>query len=256
MTKVTNVKQIWVKKSELNCLVVHTALRASELHSWYFDSGCSRHMTGNRSFFTNFTEFDGGNVIFGDGNVASVKGKDTICAPGILNLEEVLYVEGLKANLISINQICDKKFNVQFSQNLCKVFDLNGNCVMIGLRTSDNCYVVCQNPSSPSSFSFVCGSSKVESIDLWHHKLGHLNYHDFMQVANNEVIKGIPKLGKPSNPIWGTCQKGKQTRSTHRRVDEILTFKPLEVLRMDHMGLMKTEFRWPKIHFGDGKWLF
>ena len=50
MTKVINVKQIWVKKNELNCLVVHTALRASESHSWYFDSGCSRHMTGNRSF--------------------------------------------------------------------------------------------------------------------------------------------------------------------------------------------------------------
>ncbi|RVW98135.1 hypothetical protein CK203_031853 [Vitis vinifera] len=203
MTKVTNVKQIWVKKSELNCLVVHTALRASELHSWYFDSGCSRHMTGNRSFFTNFTEFDGGNVTFGDGNVASVKGKGTICAPGISNLEEVLYVEGLKANLISISQICDKKFNVQFSQNLCKVFDLNGNCVIIGLRTSDNCYAVCQNPSTSFSSSLVCGSSKIESIDLWHRRLGHLNYRDLMKVANNEVIKGIPKLGKPSNPICG-----------------------------------------------------
>ena len=74
-------------------------------------------MTGNRSFFTNFTKFDGGNMTFGDGNVASVKGKCTICAPGIPNPEEVLYVEGLKANLISISQICDKKFNVKFSQN-------------------------------------------------------------------------------------------------------------------------------------------
>eukprot|EP00261_Vitis_vinifera_P030647 XP_019071890.1 PREDICTED: uncharacterized protein LOC109121618 [Vitis vinifera] len=91
-------------------------------------------LKSNRSFFTNFTEFDGGNVTFGDGNVASVKGKGTICAAGIPNLEEVLYVEGLKANLISISQICDKKFNVQFSQNLCKVFDLNGNCVMIGIK--------------------------------------------------------------------------------------------------------------------------
>ena len=54
-------------------------------------------------------------MTFGDGNVASVKGKCTICAPGIPNPEEVLYVEGLKANLISISQICDKKFNVQFS---------------------------------------------------------------------------------------------------------------------------------------------
>ena len=44
-------------------------------------------MIGNRSFFTNFTEFDGGNMTFGDGNVASVKGKCTICAPGILNLK-------------------------------------------------------------------------------------------------------------------------------------------------------------------------
>ncbi|RVX07779.1 Retrovirus-related Pol polyprotein from transposon RE1 [Vitis vinifera] len=240
-TKVTNVKQIWVKKNELNCLVVHTALRASESHSWYFDSGCSRHMTGNRSFFTNFIEFDGGNVTFGDGNVVSVKGKSIICAPGIPNLEEVLYVEGLKANLISISQICDKKFNVQFSQNLCKVFDLKGNCVMIGLRTSDNCYAVYQNPST-SFFSFlVCGSSKIESIDLWHRRLGHLNYRDLMKVANNDVIKGIPKLGKLSNPICGPCQKGKQTRSTHKRVDEILTFKPLELLHMDLMGPMRTE---------------
>ena len=55
MTKVTSVKQIWVKKNELNCLVVHTALRASESHSWYFDSSCSRHMKRNRLFFTNFT---------------------------------------------------------------------------------------------------------------------------------------------------------------------------------------------------------
>ena len=33
MTKVTSVKQIWVKKNELNCIVVHTTLRASESHS-------------------------------------------------------------------------------------------------------------------------------------------------------------------------------------------------------------------------------
>ena len=115
MTTVTSVKQMWVKKNELNCLVVHIALKASESHSWYFDSGCSCHMTGNKLFFTNFFEFDGGNVTFGDGNVASVKGKWKICAPDIPNLEEVLYVEGLKANSITISQICDKKFIVQFS---------------------------------------------------------------------------------------------------------------------------------------------
>ena len=91
-TKISNVKQIWVKKNELKCFVVHTALRSIESHSWYLDSGCSYHITGNKSLFTSFTEFDGGNVTFGDSNVAKVKDKGTICAPDIHNLEEVLYV--------------------------------------------------------------------------------------------------------------------------------------------------------------------
>ncbi|KAL6348262.1 hypothetical protein AAG906_005556 [Vitis piasezkii] len=43
---------------------------------WLFTS-----YDGNRSFFTNFTEFDGGNVTFGDGNVASVKGKAQFVLP-------------------------------------------------------------------------------------------------------------------------------------------------------------------------------
>ncbi|KAJ9702803.1 hypothetical protein PVL29_004509 [Vitis rotundifolia] len=162
-TKISNVKQIWVKKNELKCFVVHIALKAIESHSWYLDSGCSHHMTGNKSLFTSFTEFDGGNVTFGDGNMARVKGKGTIYAPNIPNLEEVLYVEGLRSNLISISQMCENEFNVQFSQNLCKVFDLNDVCVMIGLRTCDNCYVVSQK--SPSSSSLVCGSFKIARVN-------------------------------------------------------------------------------------------
>ena len=75
-------------------------------------------MTRNISFFSNFIEFEGGSVTFGDGNVAYVKGKGTISATGIPSLEDVLYVEGLQANLISNSQICDKEFNVQFSQKI------------------------------------------------------------------------------------------------------------------------------------------
>ena len=62
-----------------------------------------------------------------------------------------------------------------------------------------------------------------------------------MKVANNEVIKVIPKIGKPSNPIRSISQKRKQTRNTHRRVDEILAFKPLKLFYMDLMGPMRTE---------------
>ena len=62
-----------------------------------------------------------------------------------------------------------------------------------------------------------------------------------MKVANNEVIKGIPKIGKPFNLICSTSQNGKQTKNTHRRVDEILISKPLKHFYMDFMGPMRTE---------------
>jgi len=41
-------------------------LKAKEKQkSWYLDSGCSRHMTGEKSMFLTLTMKEGGNVKFG-----------------------------------------------------------------------------------------------------------------------------------------------------------------------------------------------
>ncbi|KAJ9552198.1 hypothetical protein OSB04_016243 [Centaurea solstitialis] len=71
---------------------------------WHVDSGCSRHMTGNRSFLEDFTTFNGGYVAFGDnprGGKVSGKGKVT---GGKLTLEDVYYVDQLRYNLMSVSQ--------------------------------------------------------------------------------------------------------------------------------------------------------
>ena len=44
------VKQERVKKSESKCNVAFTTLKSSTGHAWYFDSGCSRHMTNENNF--------------------------------------------------------------------------------------------------------------------------------------------------------------------------------------------------------------
>ena len=81
-------------------------------------------MTCNKLFFTNFIELDEGNVIFGDDNVACVKKKklkkikDCMC-PNIPNFEEILYVDGFKANLINMSQICDKKSSMFNFHKIC-----------------------------------------------------------------------------------------------------------------------------------------
>jgi hypothetical protein len=49
-------------------------------------------------------------------------------------------MEGLKANFLSISQLCDDDLVVQFFKKECNIFDNNGKWLMGGERTSDNCY--------------------------------------------------------------------------------------------------------------------
>ena len=90
------------------CLFVHTSLKVFNSCLWYLNSGCSCHMTGDKSLFKSLKEKVGDYVTFGDGSHAQVLGKGTIEIPGLPPLEDVLYIKGLKVNLLSFTQICDE----------------------------------------------------------------------------------------------------------------------------------------------------
>ena len=80
-------------------------------------------MTGDRSLFKTFEPKRGGNVTFRDGSKSQIKGKGIISLLGLLNIANVLYVEGLRVNLLSISQICDQDFMMLFSKGKCLVFN-------------------------------------------------------------------------------------------------------------------------------------
>ena len=121
------------------CLFVHIALKVFNSCLWYLDSACSRHMTRDKSFFKSLKEKEYGFVTFGDGSHSQVLGKGTVDIPGLPLLTDVLYIKGLKVNLLSITQICDEDFLVQFSKKRCLILNEEGVQVLKGLRTTDNC---------------------------------------------------------------------------------------------------------------------
>nr|GEV40402.1 ribonuclease H-like domain-containing protein [Tanacetum cinerariifolium] len=91
----------------------------------YFDSGCSKHMTGNISCLTDFKEHDEGYVAFEEGaKGGKINGKDTI-RMGKLDFEDVYFVKELQFNLFSVSQICDKKNSVLFTDIECFVLSPN-----------------------------------------------------------------------------------------------------------------------------------
>ncbi|GKB71859.1 hypothetical protein Tco_0933271 [Tanacetum coccineum] len=78
----------------------------------YVDSGCSRHMTGNMSYLSDFKEFDKGYVTFrGGAKGGKITGKGTL-KTGKIDFEDVYFVKELQFNLFSISQMCDKKNSV------------------------------------------------------------------------------------------------------------------------------------------------
>ncbi|GKD18638.1 ribonuclease H-like domain-containing protein, partial [Tanacetum coccineum] len=78
----------------------------------YVDSGCSKHMTGNMSYLSDFKEFNGGYVTFGGGaKGGKITGKGTL-KTGKLDFEDVYFVKELQFNLFSVSQMCDKKNSV------------------------------------------------------------------------------------------------------------------------------------------------
>ncbi|XP_031091039.1 uncharacterized protein LOC115996034 [Ipomoea triloba] len=162
---------------------------------WYFDSGCSRHMTGSKEFLKNVIPYTG-QVTFGDGIKGDIMGIGILNVAGLPSLSKVLLVQGLKANLSSINQLCDQKLNVG--------------------TTTDN-------------------------TDLWHQRLGHMNYQDMNHLISHECVRGVPKFKVKETGVCGPCQLGKQTRTPHKHFNHIGTSSCLDLLHMDLIGPTQFE---------------
>ena len=134
------------------CFMMKSAFEVMDTCLWYLDSDCSRHMTGDRSLFKTFESKKGGNVTFDDGSKSQIKGKGIISLPGLPDIANVVYVKGLRVNLLSISQICDQDFMVLFSKGKCLVMDEFEKNLISGVHTLNNCYglvldadIVCNN---------------------------------------------------------------------------------------------------------------
>ncbi|KAG9450294.1 hypothetical protein H6P81_010259 [Aristolochia fimbriata] len=179
-------KFIWVQK-KVSC---NHALKVVTDSVWYFDSGCSKHMTGKSELLRNISYTESGQVTFGDGVKGTITGKGTLNVDGLPRLLNVLLVQGLKANLISISQLCDENLLVHFTSEKCLVADHKINLVMEGVRTGDNCYKLIDK--------LQCYTASLDSADIWHQKLGHVHFRHIQQLIKHAAVKGLPEIKKHS----------------------------------------------------------
>ncbi|XP_023638897.1 uncharacterized protein LOC111830634 [Capsella rubella] len=213
--------------------VAYTTAAAPDDDSWYFDSGCSRHMTGNQTALDEYSSVSSGRVTFGDDQKGSIKGKGVINKSNQPQLENVYCVEGLKANLISISQLCDDGLKVTFTKTACHARDENDNEILSGIRSENNCYMWKKSES--------CLSTTTSKLDLWQKRLVHINTQSLIKIVNAEVVKRVPRLERKSDTVCDACSKGEQIKVHHKKVADIGSKGFLELVHMDLMGPMQIE---------------
>lgn len=78
-------------------------------------------MTEEKSCLEEIKPYSNAYVTFGDGVKGRIKGIGKLVYLGLPSLENVMLVEGLTANLISISQLCDKGLKVRFNKSKCVI---------------------------------------------------------------------------------------------------------------------------------------
>ncbi|GJV48806.1 retrovirus-related pol polyprotein from transposon TNT 1-94 [Tanacetum coccineum] len=122
-----------------------------------FDNGCSRHMTGNKSFLTDYQEVDVGFVAFPGspkGGKITRKGK---IRTRKLDFKDVYFVKKLKFNLFSVSKMCDKKNSVLFTETECLVLSPDFKLLDESSQTEQHNRVLVTKPHNKTPYELLHG---------------------------------------------------------------------------------------------------
>ena len=155
------------------------------------DSRCLRQMTGDESKFSFLAKKNRGYVTFGDNAKKRIIRQGNIGNDTSSLIDNVLLVDGLKHNLLSISQLCDKGFKVNFEASHCIIKDIqNDKTIFMGHRC-DNVNAI--NISKYDDYD-KCFSSMHDQSWLWQRRFGHANMDLISQLNKDELVRGLPKI--------------------------------------------------------------
>ena len=98
-------------------------------------------MTGDRAMFSTLKSKGRGHVTFGDNSKGKIIGEGSIGKTSSPIIKNVLLVEGLKHNLLSISQMCDKGNHVSFDKSYCTIKNSTDNTVLFVGHRDENVYI-------------------------------------------------------------------------------------------------------------------
>lgn len=171
------------------------------------------------------------------GKIIGFRTVGNISLPSITN---VLLVDGLMHNLLSISQLSDNGNDIIFNQKSCKnVSQKDGSILFNGKRKNNISKIRVSDLKNPNVKCFMFVN---EEKWVWHRQIDHFNMRRTYQLNKLDLVRGLPNLKFFSDALCEACQKFKFSKNYFKAKNVISTSRPLELLHIDLFGLVKNAY--------------
>lgn len=141
---------------------------------------------------------------------------------------DVYYIPTLCNNIISLGQLSESGYTVLIKDEHLWVYDKQDLLLMKVRRATNRLYKILMETSKP-----MCMFSKLEeNSQLWHSRLGHVNYQAMMLMSKQEMVYGFPKIAQPKEVCSG-CLMSKQVRQSFPSQSNFRAQEALELIYGD-----------------------
>ncbi|GKC55025.1 ribonuclease H-like domain-containing protein, partial [Tanacetum coccineum] len=170
-----------------------------------------KHMTGNKSYLSDYEEIDGGFVALGgDPSGGRITGK------GIISTDTECVVLSPDIKL------------------------LDENHVLLRVLRKDNMYSVGLKNIIPSGgLTCLFAKATLDESNLWHRRHGHINFKTMKKLVRGNLVRGLPSKIFENNHTCVACQKGKQHKTSCKTKTMSIVDLKVKVIRCDN----GTEFK-------------
>ena len=125
---------------------------------------------GNQHLFASLSRKQDGTVPFGDNGIGKIVGIGNISKPPSTDLKNILLIDSLKANLISVSQLCNRDFDVTCKYSKFLIVNNDGELICEA-NMDRNIYTIEFNDLSNQSVA--CLSALNQEACFWYKRLRH-----------------------------------------------------------------------------------
>ena len=222
-------------------LISSTKNRSDE---WFIDSAVKKHMTNEKSILENFVEYQQPKDIYlGDSTIIHALGEGKVRLPTVnsshdvvLDLHLLLFVPKLTKNLLSVLAMALMGAEIHFDKDKCLILKDSKEFV-IGHLLSDKLYTV-----NTIEYAQVSKTNSAQSLEVWHCRLGHLNYTYVNQLVKKEMVEGLKcEIETQPRKECEACVLGKMQKKPFPKQSQQRATRPYEIVHSDVCGPMQVE---------------